>query len=405
MKKFLAFSSLAYALTISATAQHIEINKSLLLNGAAASDRRIINLGPPLQNTDATNAQVVQSGLLNFAVATGATNTFELSLSPAPISYTAGMVVYFKTNNAVTGPATINVNGLGSRSLYKQGNTPLGTADISASQIVCAVYDGNSFQLSAASPVTILSPEQFGYDQFKYHVAPPIGTWTVPAGVTQIMVEVWGGGGGSGHYGCDNACGNNTGNGEHGGSGGSGGAGSYGREILSVTPGTSYIVAVGAAGTTPNGSYSACGTAGGNGGTSSFGNLVIATGGQGGQAGRPISVCSGTTNATFAGGAGGLGGSSNATVNYTGQTGSTGPAGFYDGSTYRVYGGLSNGGTNSFTSIISPPATPSYLQDYIQPFRAFHTLKPAPGGPGYPGRGGFPLPTDSSMSGYVLISY
>lgn len=69
------------------------------------------------------------------------------------------------------------------------------------------------------------------------------GTWTVPPGVNTIGIEVWGGGGG-------------------GNTGGGGGSGGYFKDIISVTPGQTYTVTIGAGGTgasTPT-----------NGGASSF---------------------------------------------------------------------------------------------------------------------------------------
>ncbi len=61
---------------------------------------------------------------------------------------------------------------------------------------------------------------------------PGAGTWTVPAGVTEIVVEAWGGGG----------CGGNTT--AQGGKGG-GGGGAYSRSRLPVTPGQSIPYVVG----------------------------------------------------------------------------------------------------------------------------------------------------------------
>ena len=54
-------------------------------------------------------------------------------------------------------------------------------------------------------------------------------TWTAPAGVTHVMVEMWGGGGGGGIA---------TG----------GGGGGYSRSIITVTPGTVYTINVGGGG-------------------------------------------------------------------------------------------------------------------------------------------------------------
>ena len=66
------------------------------------------------------------------------------------------------------------------------------------------------------------------------------GIFTNPVGVTRIMVEIWGGGGGGG---------------SGGGlifSGGGGGAGGYGRQVFSVTPGSTYAVTCGAGGLSRN---------------------------------------------------------------------------------------------------------------------------------------------------------
>jgi hypothetical protein len=81
-------------------------------------------------------------------------------------------------------------------------------------------------------------------------------TFTVPAGFTKIMVEVWGAGGGG-------SCSNNY----------AGGGGAYGKGVYTVTPSTNYAVTVGAGGTG--------GATGANGGNSSFGALISANGGSG----------------------------------------------------------------------------------------------------------------------------
>jgi hypothetical protein len=71
------------------------------------------------------------------------------------------------------------------------------------------------------------------------------GTWTVPAGVTKIMVEAWGGGGGGSGY-------------------GGGGGGGYIRAVFTVTPGQTINRTIGGAGF---GSFTTTGTTGG---TTSF---------------------------------------------------------------------------------------------------------------------------------------
>lgn len=69
-------------------------------------------------------------------------------------------------------------------------------------------------------------------------------TWRVPAGVTHIIVELWGAGGG-GAAGTSSVVGGAQ---SAGGGGGGGGSGAYVRASLAVSPGETYTIKVGAAG-------------------------------------------------------------------------------------------------------------------------------------------------------------
>jgi len=151
------------------------------------------------------------------------------------------------------------------------------------------------------------------------------GTFTVPAGVTVIKVECWGGGGAGGEA-------NTNTNGK-----GGGGGGAYASSIQTVIPLNPYAVTVGAGGTAPNQT-----TASTPGGSSSFSTLVIALGGTNGAnnndansaiggAGGLASGSTGTTkhnggsggNGNIATGGGGGGGGSSATASGNGVSGVT----------------------------------------------------------------------------------
>ena len=82
-------------------------------------------------------------------------------------------------------------------------------------------------------------------------------SWTCPAGVTNITVELWAGGGGSGSY-------------------MSGGYGGYIRSAIAVSPGVSYPIVIGTGGANTSGTSN-----GANGGNSSFGGLIAQGGGGG----------------------------------------------------------------------------------------------------------------------------
>jgi len=120
--------------------------------------------------------------------------------------------------------------------------------------------------------------------------------FVVPAGVTWIDVELWGGGAGSfASYGTKRS--------------GGGGAGAYARRRLAVTPGQSIAVTIGGGG--------GAGVASGidwpsNGGTSSFGGYLTATGGQRNPSASP-------TDSLDFGGIGG--GASGGDLNVTGSSG------------------------------------------------------------------------------------
>ncbi|RZJ32926.1 MAG: choice-of-anchor D domain-containing protein, partial [Flavobacterium sp.] len=126
------------------------------------------------------------------------------------------------------------------------------------------------------------------------------GTFVVPAGVTTLTVEAWGGGGKGG---------TRTTNGNSGG----GGGGGYARKLVSVTPGASYTVNVGTGSTTPgtpgNGSwFNTSGTvfaAGGN--SPATDNASGATGGSASIGDITVNGGNGAAGASGFGGGGGSG--------------------------------------------------------------------------------------------------
>lgn len=83
---------------------------------------------------------------MGFSPDTGTANTFILSL-PGLTAYYTGMMVWFKASYANTGTCTINVNALGAKSLIRPGGIGLAAGDITAGSLICAVYDGTSFQI------------------------------------------------------------------------------------------------------------------------------------------------------------------------------------------------------------------------------------------------------------------
>lgn len=170
--------------------------------------------------------------------------------------------------------------------------------------------------------------------------------WTVPAGVTNIYVKLWGSGGGGGHYGGWSF-------GSHGGGGG------HTRGIVPVTPGEVLTIRV------PRGGYANAGSSNkapfGGGGASNDNDNQYAAGG-GGYCG----LFRGTTPILIAG-AGGGGGSRNgahdmnnggAGGGYTGRRGEQGE----QQTTWAGGGGTQSAGGAGGTGTSTSGQAGSYLQ-------------------------------------------
>jgi len=85
----------------------------------------------------------------HYAADTGITDAYVVTLNPTPTAYVVGMVVTFKAANTNTGASTINVNGLGIKTIKKNITADLSAGDIPAGAMLPLVYDGTYFQLIA----------------------------------------------------------------------------------------------------------------------------------------------------------------------------------------------------------------------------------------------------------------
>ncbi|KXG78298.1 outer membrane protein assembly factor BamB family protein [Thermotalea metallivorans] len=83
----------------------------------------------------------------NYAVATGSANTYAVTLTPAPTAYTEGMCVVVKINIDNTGASTINVNGLGAKSIKKPNGNDVTSGGLKAGSIYTLRYNGTNFIL------------------------------------------------------------------------------------------------------------------------------------------------------------------------------------------------------------------------------------------------------------------
>lgn len=225
---------------------------------------RHTNVGNAVARTDYAAAGQVQDSSLQWLTSVAGTNTITASVTPSPTAYTAGQTFRFVSAGANTGATTLNINGLGAKSITKNGTAALAAGDIGASTVIEVTYDGTQFQLMSGTG----SGRFLGQQVFTAN-----GTYTPSPGMRIAVVYAQGGGGagsGSGGAGVGNVS-----------AGAPGGNGTYAEGIVTAaTVGASQAVTIGAGGT------GVAAGAGNAGGSTSLGALVIAPGGPGG--GAPI---------------------------------------------------------------------------------------------------------------------
>lgn len=125
--------------------------------------RLIMGDGLTLGGIPHPNAFDVQNGAFNTATAGGTGNALTLTFSPAPVAYATLMAFKFIASNTNTGASTLNVNGLGTRNIYKVSGGSVGAlaaGDIVNGGVYEAIYDGTQFILISVAQAGITTVEQ-----------------------------------------------------------------------------------------------------------------------------------------------------------------------------------------------------------------------------------------------------
>lgn len=119
---------------------------------------------------------------MDFAADDQTSDTYAITLAPAPTAYFTGMVVKFKANTLNTGACTLNVNALGAKTIKKNVTADLETGDILANQMVTVIYDGTNFQVLSRLPVTTLLGNDGWTNANESWAYATANTITVPSG-------------------------------------------------------------------------------------------------------------------------------------------------------------------------------------------------------------------------------
>jgi len=176
------------------------------------------------------------------------------------------------------------------------------------------------------------------------------GSWTAPLNVSKVLAEGFGGGGGGGGGSSPSVFfGNTTSMG-----GGGGGGALYCSKLITVVPGTTYTITVGAGGNGGAGGSSPTtpGTVGSNGEDSSFGSLLVMPGASGGGRGNLIGEASLVANTYYTSAGGSSVKLGNMLVDLLGLT--------YATTSYPFLPGIGYGGYGSAYHVTSPSYSVSF---------------------------------------------
>lgn len=77
----------------------------------------------------------------------GAANVYTLTPPAALLAYAARMFAVFRPTADNTGPATLNISGLGAKEIVSVAGVPLAAGDLTAGRFYTAFYDGTKFRL------------------------------------------------------------------------------------------------------------------------------------------------------------------------------------------------------------------------------------------------------------------
>lgn len=122
----------------------------------------------------------------DYAADSVGTDSYAITITPAITAYSAGQVFVFKAGTANTGAATLNVSGLGAKTIKKNYNQDLETGDILANQVVIVVYDGTNMQLQShlgkpkisQNGSEIYAADSVGTDSYAVTLTPAVTAYT-----------------------------------------------------------------------------------------------------------------------------------------------------------------------------------------------------------------------------------
>jgi len=115
------------------------------------------NVGNATARTNYASAGQVQDGTLTYLTSISGTDTITAVAPISMTAYAAGQTFRFIAAGAnTTTSVTLNINGIGAKSITKNGTTALAIGDIPSGAVITVNYDGTQFQVFGIAAASIL---------------------------------------------------------------------------------------------------------------------------------------------------------------------------------------------------------------------------------------------------------
>ena len=102
-------------------------------------------------------AKAVQSCQLNYKEDDGLTNFYAATMVPNPGLYFDGLTVILKIKNTNTGPAVLNLNGIGNAPVVRTDGTDVVAGDLLAGSMACFIFDDDRAQFQVVWSAAVAS--------------------------------------------------------------------------------------------------------------------------------------------------------------------------------------------------------------------------------------------------------
>ena len=149
MNRFL--STLCAVMSCLCAAAQVHLDKPLNLTAAQDSLRRIEGLASPLDATSLITLDNAQQAASNWYTVTGGTTVTQLAGSPPAQAYANGMLIRWIPLAAKSGNVKVNVDGLGTRAVYRTDGLPATEGQVAVAKAVEMIYVDTAFFIMGRS--------------------------------------------------------------------------------------------------------------------------------------------------------------------------------------------------------------------------------------------------------------